>query len=70
VSEAEPPKALGAGRPAEPPPADVRGLLSQLEMRRRDDGGLVIEAPPDAADSLAALFEGMASLLRQAGGPR
>jgi hypothetical protein len=39
-------------------------------MRRRDDGGLVIEAPPDAADGLAALFEGMASLLRQAGGPR
>jgi SNF2 family DNA or RNA helicase len=70
LREAEAPRALGAGRPAEPPPTDVRGLLSKLEMRRRDDGGLVIEAPPDAADGLAALFEGMASLLRQAGGPR
>jgi superfamily II DNA/RNA helicase len=70
VREREAPRALGVGRPAEPPPADVRGLLSRLEMRRRDDGGLVIEAPPDAADGLAALFEGMASLLRRAGGPR
>ena len=70
LREAEAPRALSAGLPAEPPPTDVRGLLSQLEMRRRDDGGLVIEAPPDAAFGLAALFEGMASLLRQAGGPR
>jgi hypothetical protein len=31
----------------------------------RDDGGLAIEAPPEAADGLAALFEGMGRLLRE-----
>jgi SNF2 family DNA or RNA helicase len=51
-------------------PADVRGLLSRLKIQRRADGGLSIEAPPEAADGLAALFEGMASLMRQAGSSR
>lgn len=51
-------------------PADVRGVLSQLKIQRRADGGLSIEAPPEAADGLAALFEGMASLMRQAGSAR
>jgi hypothetical protein len=51
-------------------PTDVRGLLSQLRIERRADGGFSIEAPPDAADGLAALFEGMASLIRQAGSAR
>ena len=50
-----------------PPPSELRGWLSQLRVERRDDGGLAIEAPPEAADGLAALFEGMGKLLREAG---
>jgi superfamily II DNA or RNA helicase len=70
VSEADTPKALATGLPGAPPATDVRALLSKLAIKRRDDGGLAIEAPPEAADGLAALFEGMASLLRQAGAGR
>jgi hypothetical protein len=36
-------------------------------VERRADGGLAIEAPPEAAYGLAALFEGMGRLLREAG---
>lgn len=39
-------------------------------IHRRDDGGLTLEAPPEAAETLAALFEGMGRLLRQAADPR
>ena len=58
--------------PEEPPVAaapgdEVRGPLAALTIRRRDDGGLTLEAPPEAADGLAALFEGMGRLLREAG---
>jgi superfamily II DNA or RNA helicase len=55
---------------ASPPAGDIRGWLSQLKVHRRDDGGLAIEAPPEAADGLAALFEGMGRLLREAGAAR
>jgi hypothetical protein len=57
---------VSSGLALRPAPEDVRGLLSKLSVRRRDDGGLAIEAPPEAADGLAALFEGMAQLLRAA----
>ncbi len=50
-----------------PPASELRGWLSQLRVERRDDGGLAIEAPPEAADGLVALFEGMGRLLREAG---
>ena len=61
--------------PEEPPVAaapggQVRGLLAALTIRRRDDGGLTLEAPPAAADGLAALFEGMGRLLREAAAGR
>lgn len=63
--------ALAEERPAAPGAGeDVRGLLARLTIRRRDDGGLAIEAPPEAADGLAALFEGMGRLLREAGAGR
>ncbi|MBK5257549.1 MAG: hypothetical protein JJE39_16105, partial [Vicinamibacteria bacterium] len=52
------------------PPSELRGWLSQLRVERRADGGLAIEAPPEAADGLAALFEGMGKLLREAGRAR
>jgi hypothetical protein len=47
----------------DPTPGEVAGLLGKLEVRRTDGGGLAIEAPPEAAASLAALFAGMARLL-------
>jgi len=57
--------------PAAPAPSgEVRGLLAALAIRRRDDGGLTLEAPPEAADGLAALFEGMGRLLREASAGR
>jgi len=71
---AAPPAGAGGMGPAPeaergrlPPVSELRGWLSQLRVQRRADGGLAIEAPPEAADGLAALFEGMGSLLRQAG---
>ncbi|MDG3006871.1 SNF2-related protein [Paludisphaera mucosa] len=51
------------------PPLDegeVRRLFSQLRIRRGDAGGVVIEAPAEAASTLGALFEGMAAMLRAA----
>jgi hypothetical protein len=70
---APPAGAVGIGPVSEaersrlPPASELRGWLSQLRVERRSDGGLAIEAPPEAADGLAALFEGMGRLLREAG---
>jgi hypothetical protein len=59
--------------PAAPPePArpgfapDVQQLFSGLSVQRTAAGGLVIEAPPETASTLAALFSGMAQLLQAA----
>ena len=43
----------------------VRQLFAQLQIRRGEGGKVVIEAPPEAASALGALFEGMAALLRE-----
>ncbi len=45
-------------------PGDVRGLFAQLRVRREPGGGVVIEAPAEAASNLGALFEGLAALIR------
>ena len=60
------PSAQAVSAPAAvlPSAADVKSLFSALEIRRTERGGISIEAPPEAAATLAALFEGMASLLR------
>jgi len=50
--------------------SDVHRLLSDVTIRRREGGGLAIDAPPQAAEGLAALFEGMARLLREASAAR
>jgi hypothetical protein len=50
--------------------AEVRGLFAQLQVRKGDGGKVVIEAPPEAASTLGALFEGMAALLQAAAQPR
>jgi hypothetical protein len=56
---------------AEPMPsaAEVQRLVSGLTVRRTASGGLVIEAPPDTASTLGALFAGMAQLLQAAATP-
>jgi superfamily II DNA or RNA helicase len=57
----------------EPPPTpsavDVQRLFSALTVQRTGRGGLVIEAPPETASTLAALFAGMAQLLQAAATP-
>jgi hypothetical protein len=57
----------------EPVPApwasDVQRLFSGLTVQRTAQGGLVIEAPPEMASTLAALFGGMAQLLQAAAAP-
>ena len=45
---------------------DVRRLFSRLQIRRESDGRVILEAPPEAASALGALFEGMAALLKSA----
>jgi superfamily II DNA or RNA helicase len=58
--------------PAGPEPAsassaeDVQKLFSGLTVQRTVHGALVIEAPPETASTLAALFAGMAQLLKTA----
>jgi superfamily II DNA/RNA helicase len=56
--------APAAGPAGLPSPTEVRKLFSRLQVRPTEGGGISIEAPPDAASSLAALFEGMARLLQ------
>jgi len=51
-------------------PTDIQRLVSGLTVQRTDRGGLVIEAPPETASTLAALFSGMAQLLQAAAIPR
>jgi hypothetical protein len=50
--------------------AALTGLLAQVEVRRTASGGITIEAPPEAAATLGALFEGMGRLLTAAGEQR
>ena len=62
------------GAPApEPTPvesaADVERLFAGLAVQRTARGGLVIEAPPETASTLAALFSGMARILQAAAAP-
>ena len=51
---------------AGPPPGEQVGvLLSSLEIHPTDSGGLRIEAPPEAAETLVSLFRGLAELLER-----
>ncbi len=63
VEVAPPPKALA---PALAPGAPIGALLDALRVERTTSGAVRIEAPPEVADSLLALFEGMAKLLGDA----
>jgi hypothetical protein len=53
-----------------PSAADIERFVSGLSVRRTPQGGLVIEAPGEAASTLGALFSGMAQLLRAAAPPQ
>jgi SNF2 family DNA or RNA helicase len=65
---ASPGGAREAGAAGEAPPsgARIRSMLSSIAVRRTPAGGIAIEAPPEAADTLAAMFSGMAELLSRA----
>ena len=62
--------------PSQRPPAPivdgprVQQLLAGLRVERTDDGGLRIDAPPEAAGALAAMFQSMAELLAAAANPQ
>ncbi len=53
--------------PPPPPPqiqgAQVQQLFAAIRVEQTAEGGLKIEAPPEAAAALAAMFQGMAGLL-------
>jgi hypothetical protein len=63
-----PPAASGVERrrAALPGMGEVRELFAQLHVRKGEGGNIVIEAPPEAASTLSALFQGMAALLQEA----
>ncbi|MDF1565852.1 MAG: DEAD/DEAH box helicase [Deltaproteobacteria bacterium] len=63
----------GGGSAAAPehrllPAAELGRLLSGLRIQSRADGGLGIQASPEAAKLLGPLFEGLAGLLARASG--
>lgn len=47
----------------------IERLFERLEIQRKPDGGVTIDAPPEAAQTLAALFTGMARLIAEAAPP-
>ncbi|HZL93890.1 MAG TPA: DEAD/DEAH box helicase, partial [Vicinamibacterales bacterium] len=49
-----------------PSSMDIHHLVSSLTIQRTPAGGLVVEAPPETASTLAALFSGMAQLFQMA----
>ena len=49
--------------------ATIQRLVAGVTVHRTASGGLVIEARPEAASTLAALFSGMAQLLQAAAAP-
>jgi Helicase conserved C-terminal domain len=51
-----------------PSAGGVREFFAQLQVRRAQNGNVVIEAPAEAASTLGALFEGMAALLQAVAG--
>jgi len=67
AGEAAAPAPSGTQPPTPRPPAPpVAELFAAIRVERTEEGGLRIEAPPETADTLAALFQGMADLLARA----
>ena len=63
------PGAAAAGPEPIPSTGEIQRLASGLRGQRTASGGLLIEAPPETASTLAALFSGMAQLLQAAAAP-
>ena len=64
------PTSEALGQPSlAPMPADVATLFESVRVHRRRDGGIRLEAPPEAAAPLVAMFDAMAKLLDQAARP-
>jgi superfamily II DNA/RNA helicase len=63
------PATTGSDTMATPWATEVQRLFSGLTVQRTHRGGLVIEAPPETASTLAALFSGMARLLGASAAP-
>ncbi|MFO0742371.1 MAG: DEAD/DEAH box helicase [Labilithrix sp.] len=55
--------------PPPPPPNPIASLFDVVRVERTPAGAVRIEAPPEAAESLLALFEGMTKLLAGARAP-
>jgi hypothetical protein len=49
--------------------AALQHLIAGVKEQRTTSGGLIIEAPPETASTLAALFAGMAELLQAVAAP-
>ncbi len=64
--EQPPVSATPRAEPPGPGADEVRSMFEQLRVETRDDGGIRLEAPPEAAKTLSALFSGMAALLDDA----
>jgi len=68
------PEAAPSPPQSEPPAAapvsgeQVQQMLAGIQVQRTEHGGLRIEAAPEAASTLASMFQGMADLLTQAAG--
>jgi SNF2 family DNA or RNA helicase len=63
------PDAAAPGVEPRPSAGEIQRLVSGLTVQRTASGGLVIEAPPETASTLAALFSGLAQLLQAAAAP-
>ncbi len=63
---------LRSSEPAAPPPfpESPAALFDALRIERTASGAVRIEAPPEAAEQLVALFQGMAKLLSASAGAR
>jgi superfamily II DNA/RNA helicase len=76
--EEESEEMVESGKPVTISPAEVaassmnvvRELFAGVAIRRRDDGGITIEAQPGSTQALLCLFEGMAGMLRSANAAR
>jgi hypothetical protein len=66
VVDTAPTPGASAPIPALNPPTATNPWMAGIRMERLEDGSMRIEAPPEAAATLAAVLEGMAALFKQA----
>jgi hypothetical protein len=65
----DPPDAIVSRLTPIPAAVEFQRLISGLTIQRTASGGLIVEAPPETASTLAALFSGMAQLFQAAAAP-